>query len=332
MFRMILAFFLLICFTQASALTLKIATISPDGTSWMKALRQGAAEIKARTAGRVKIRFYPGGVMGSDRNVLRKIRFGQLQGGALTGGGLQQIYFDSQIYSLPFAFRSLQEVDYVRAQMDPLIEKGLYQRGFISFGLAEGGFAYLMSNRPIRANKDLKGHKVWVPEGDTMSQMAFKSAHISPVPLPLPDVLTGLQTGLIDTIGASTVGAIALQWHTRVKYVTDTPLLYLYGILIVKRQAFEKLAVPDQTVVREIMSAVFRQLNRLNRDENAQARQALMDEGIRFVRPTPAAQQNWEQLVAQLISDVEKHGGRFLSSDMLHTLITHLNAFRARQL
>ncbi len=330
MFRILLALCLVAFFSQATALTLKIATISPDGTSWMKALRQGAAEIKARTAGRVKIRFYPGGIMGSDRNVLRKIRIGQLHGGALTGGGLQQIYIDSQIYSLPFTFRSLQEVDYVRERMDPLIIKGLYERGYVSFGLAEGGFAYLMSNQPIRANGDLKGHKVWVPEGDTMSQMAFSSAHVSPVPLPLPDVLTGLQTGLIDTIGSSPVGAIALQWHTRVKYVTDTPLIYLYGILIVKRQVFERLGATDQAVVREVMSAVFRRLNRLNREENAQARQALMDEGVEFVRPTRAAQQDWDNLLAQLIRE-GKDNDRFPSSEILSTLLTNLDAFRSRQ-
>lgn len=330
MLRILLALCLLAFFSQATALTLKIATISPDGTTWMKALRQGAAEIKTRTAGRVKIRFYPGGIMGSDRNVLRKIRIGQLHGGALTGGGLQQIYMDSQIYSLPFTFRSLQEVDYVRERMDPLIIKGLYERGYVSFGLAEGGFAYLMSNQPIRANEDLKGHKVWVPEGDTMSQMAFSAAHVSPVPLPLPDVLTGLQTGLIDTIGSSPVGAIALQWHTRVKYVTDTPLIYLYGILIVKRQVFERLDAADQAVVRAVMSAVFKRLNHLNREENAQARQALMDEGVEFVQPTRAAQHDWDNLLTQLIQE-GKQGDRFPSREILNILLAHLDAFRSRQ-
>ena len=321
-------FFGLLIVTQSSqALTLKIATISPDGATWMNEMRKGAEEIEQRTARRVRFRFYPGGVMGSDKNVLRKIRIGQLQGGAVTGGGLGPIYFDSQIYSVPFAFRSEEEVDYVRAHMDRLIADGLLERGFVSFGIAEGGFAYLMSNAPIRDNEDLKGHKVWLPEGDRLSRAVYDAAHISPVSLPLPDVLTGLQTGLIDTIGSSPVGAIALQWHTRVKYVTDTPLLYLYGILIVDRKVFNKIDAADQAVVREVMGKVFKRLDRINREENHQAREALRKQGIEFITPAPGSEQRWNEIVAQALD----HGRSDLfTPDVLATLHRYLDEYRSR--
>ncbi len=309
----------------AVALTLKIATISPDGTTWMKELRKAADLIKERTDGRVKLRFYPGGVMGSDKNVLRKIRIGQLHGGAMTGGGLEQIFFDSQIYSLPFAFRSFAEVDYVRSLMDDMILQGLYERGYVGFGLAEGGFAYLMSNAPIRRDTDLLRHKIWIPEGDTMSQLAFESVGVSPIPLPLTDVLTGLQTGLIDTVAASPIGAIALQWHTRVKYVTDTPLMYLYGVLIIQRKAFERLRDGDQAVVREILGATFRRLDRINREENHQAREALMNQGIRFVTPTSEEQARWYERVWRAVIDKN-----LFTPHVLQTFQKHLNEFRAR--
>lgn len=307
------------------ALTLKIATISPDGTVWMKELRKAAAQIKARTDGRVKLRFYPGGVMGSDKNVLRKIRIGQLHGGAMTGGGLEQIHFDSQIYSLPFAFRSFAEVDYVRKHMDDMILDGLWERGYVGFGLAEGGFAYLMSNTPIQRQADLGRHKIWVPEGDTMSQIAFKTVGVSPIPLPLPDVLTALQTGLVDTVAASPIGAIALQWHTRVKYVTDTPLMYLYGVLIIKRKVFERLRPEDQAVLREVLEAAFRRLNHINREENAQARQALMEQGIRFVAPAAEEQARWYDLVTRAVVAED-----LFSPAVLQTFQKHLHDFRAR--
>ncbi len=309
----------------AVALTLKIATISPDGTTWMKELRKAADLIKTRTDGRVKLRFYPGGVMGSDKNVLRKIRIGQLHGGAMTGGGLEQIYFDSQIYSLPFAFRSFPEVDYVRSRMDDMILHGLYERGYVSFGLAEGGFAYLMSEEPVRRRADLEGLKVWIPEGDTLSQLAFESIGISPTPLPLTDVLTGLQTGLIDTVAASPMGAIALQWHTRVKYVTDIPLMYLYGVLIIQRKAFERLQTGDQAVVREVLEATFRRLDRISREENRQAREALVNQGIRFVTPASEEQARWYELVRRAVIDEN-----LFTPHVLQTFQKHLNEFRAR--
>jgi hypothetical protein len=168
---------------------------------------------------------------------------------------------NTQIYTLPLLFRSLDEVDYVRQRMDADILKYILAQGFVSFGLSEGGFAYLMSNSPLTRTADLKGQKVWAPEGDRISRAAFESLGISPIPLPLSDVLTGLQTGLIDTVATSYTGAIALQWYTQVKYVTEMPLMYIYGTMIIDRNAFEKLDTSDQTVVREVMGGVFKKLN-----------------------------------------------------------------------
>lgn len=328
MTRLLLVLTVLLASVQAQALTLKIATISPDGTTWMKELRKAAEEIKQQTSGRVKIRFYPGGVMGNDKNVLRKMRVGQLHGGAMTGGGLGQIYPDSQIYSLPFAFRNTEEVDFVRARMDDLITQGLYERGYVSFGLAEAGFAYLMSNKPISGIADLNDRKVWIPEGDVISQMAFEAVGVSPISLPLPDVLTALQTGLIDTVGASPIGAIALQWHTRVKYVTDTPLMYLYGILIVKRKTFERIKPEDQQVVRTILVDVFKRLNKINRKDNEQARQALAVQGIKFIQPSEEEKAHWDRAIKGRI--IENRGNGYFSEGMLDKLLTNLDAARNR--
>ena len=116
-------------------MTLKIATLAPDGSSWMQAMRDGAAEVDRLTEGRVKLRFYPGGVMGNENSVLRKIRVGQLQGGALTGGGLASLYPDSQIYSLPFLFLSYAEVAYVRERVDPILLEGLSSQWLRQYGI-----------------------------------------------------------------------------------------------------------------------------------------------------------------------------------------------------
>ncbi|MET0045398.1 MAG: TRAP transporter substrate-binding protein DctP, partial [Candidatus Thiodiazotropha sp. 6PLUC3] len=263
--------------------TLKIATLAPDGTSWMKQMRSAAKQIHEKTEGRVKIRFYPGGVMGNDNSVLRKIRVGQLQGGAITGGGLSTIYPDAQIYTLPFQFRNLEEVDAVRQVMDKQIIDGLKKEGFISFGLSEGGFAYLLSNSPVKTTDNMKGLKIWIPEGDQVNAKIFGQLGISPIPLPLTDVLTGLQTGLIDTIASAPIGAIALQWHTRVNYLTQVPLAYLYATLVIKEKAFSKLSAADQELVKQTLSSTFVNLNRQNRADNIAALSALKKQGIEFV-------------------------------------------------
>ena len=312
--------------TPAYGKTFKIATIAPDGTRWMTELKNGANEIKKRTDGRVKFRFYPGGVMGNDKSVLRKIRIGQLHGGAITGGGLQNIDPDSQVYSLPLAFRSHEEVDYVRQHMDQAIIDGLYENGFVSFGLSEGGFAYLMSDLPLGSVRELKKQKVWAPEDDKIGRAAFEAIGVSPIPLPLTDVLTGLQTGLIDTVAASPMGAIALQWHTKVKYLNQTPLIYLYGTMIVNRKTFEKISKDDQQVVREVMSNVFARLDKINREDNQKAYAALKKQGIEFIATAEDSKTQWANAVEDATNNLVKAG--VISNEITQTMSKHLDDFR----
>lgn len=306
--RLALVACLLLVAPLAGAVTLKVATIAPDGTAWMAEMRGGAEQVARRTQGRVKFRFYPGGVMGSDKSMLRKLRIGQLQGAALSAGALSEIHRDAVVYGLPFLFRSTGEVDAVRSRLDPVVEQSLRQGGYVSFGFIEGGFAYLMSDRPLRTVEDLRTQRVWVPEGDAITRAAFDAVGVSPVSLPLTDVLTGLQTGLVDTVASSPTGAIALQWHTRLRYVTDVPLAYLYGALVIDRNALGRLSAADRKVVEEVMRSVAERLNDQSRRDNEEARGALRREGIAFVAPTQAGLARWEGLVNTAMDRLGQRG------------------------
>ncbi|WP_428633687.1 TRAP transporter substrate-binding protein DctP [Sedimenticola sp.] len=327
--RLLTLLLLLIFATPIYATTLKIATLAPDGTSWMKMLRSGAEEVEQRTEGRIKLRFYPGGVMGNDNSVLRKIHIGQLHGGAITAGGLAAIYPDIQLYSLPFLFRSFDEVDYVRKQMDPILIHGLEQAGFISYGISEGGFAYLMSQLPLARVEELQQRKIWSPEGDQISLSAFRSIGVSPVPLPLTDVLTGLQTGLIDTVGSSPVGAIALQWHTRIKHVADIPLIYLYGTLVIHEKALKKIAPGDQAILKAVMEARFQQINAKNRQDNLGARAALQQQGIQFYQPMDGERASWQQLIDKVEANLKQENR--LDPALVQQLQQLLDSYRKSQ-
>ncbi len=310
----------------AGATDFKIATVAPDGTVWMQEMRAGAAEIARRTDGRVNFKFYPGGSMGSDRSVLRKIRAGQLHGGALTGGALADVHPDTQIYSLPFLFRSYEELDYVRARMDKTFARLIEARGFVTFGFTDGGFAYIMSSQPTRGIDDLRAQKVWIPEGDDISHALFSTLGISPVPLPLTDVLTGLQTGLITTVASSPVGAIALQWHGKVKYVADVPTLYVYGTLAIDRKTYGRLSPADQQVMREVMERVFTGLNRQTRVDERNARDALRKEGIVF--QTLSAEE-LAKLHAAADQTIERLGAQqAFSTALLRQLQGHVATYR----
>jgi TRAP-type C4-dicarboxylate transport system substrate-binding protein len=283
---------------DAQSVRLKIATMAPDGTIWMKGLQAAADEVTERTDGRVSFRFYPGGTMGADSAVLRKIRIGQLHGGVVLAGSLADVDPDLEIYSLPLLFRSNGEVDYVRQQMDPILIEGLASKGFISFGLTETGFTYLMSAKPTRTFDDLKGRKAWMMQDDPVSLAIVEAAGLSPVPLPISDVLTGLQTGLIDTVAAPPVGAVALQWFTKAKYLTDLPITYVCGTTVVSAKAFNRISPEDQVIVRDVMGRAVKNLDETSRSDNDAARKALADQGVEFVDPTTDTWAKWEGIAA----------------------------------
>ncbi|RZU47587.1 TRAP-type C4-dicarboxylate transport system substrate-binding protein [Fluviicoccus keumensis] len=281
---------------ESSALTLKIATLSPDGSGWMTKMRAGAGEVDKRTQGRVQFKFYTGGTMGNDRSVLSKIKIGQLQGGAVTAGSLTDFNRDVQIYAMPLKFKNFNEVDAVRGKMDSMLSRSLEQGGMVNFGFAEAGFAYAMSKTgPISSVAELRKHKVWIPENDPQSAEALKAFQVSPIPLSLADVLPGLQTGIVDTVASSPIGALALQWHTQVRYVTELPLSYIVGVLAIDQKAFAKIDPADQAVVREVMTRVFREIDKQNRQDNLAAWEALQKQGIKAVRPSSQEVEEWEK-------------------------------------
>ncbi len=288
------------------AKTIKIATLSPEGTFWMKHMRAGAKEIKEKTQGRVKFKFYPGGVMGNDDNVLRKIRIGQLQGGAITIGSLSQSTPDTTIYGLPYLFSSLDDAAEIRKTTDPMLSKIIEENGFVNFGFAQGGFTYLMSKEPIRSLDDLRQRKSWIPEKSEVGLSVYRYVGVSPVSLSLSDVLTGLQTGLIDTVATSPIGALALQWHTHIKYVTDQPLNYLAAMLIIDKKAFYKLSETDQEIVREVMGKVYKKIDQQNKVDNIAARQALINQGVKFIKLSDSEKEEWEKIDDFVIKEMIK--------------------------
>lgn len=314
--------------TAADAQTLKIATISPDGSAWMTRMRAGANDIKARTEGRVELKFYTGGTMGNDKAVLNKIKIGQLQGGAVTGGSLADVARDIQAYSLPLRFRNFDEVDYVRSRMDPVLSKELEDGGFVNFGFAEGGFAYAMSkNAPVSSIGALRKQRVWIPDNDRQSEEAMKVFQVTPVPLSLADVLPSLQTGIIDTVASSPIATVALQWHTQVKYLTELPLSYFVGTLAIDKKVFAKIAPADQAVIRDVMTRVFRDIDQQNRKDNVAAYAALLKQGIKPVKPSAQELAEWERFGEQATAQMEKDG--IVGAQVSAQLNGYLTAARA---
>ncbi len=326
----ILSIIISLLFTASvQAKTFKIATSAPDGSYWMKQMRAGAKQVKKLTDGRVKFKYYPGGVMGSEKVALKKIRIRQLQGAAVSNGELAGFYADSQIYALPMLFNTFEEVDYVRNILDQKIIEGLEKGGMISFGLSEGGFSYAMSTSPINKTEDLDHHKIWTPSNNKQAELTLESFGLTPIPLNLGDVLAGLQTNLIDTVAVPPIAAIALQWHTQIKYITDIPLTYIYATLLIDKKAFSKISKEDQKIVKEVMNKIFKRIDKQNRKDNVQAFKALQNQGIKVISPNVDTLDDWYKKGATARSTIKSRG--IMSDEAFREISQLLKDYRKKQ-
>jgi TRAP-type transport system periplasmic protein len=313
----------------ASAAAVKIATVAPEGSAWMKQMRLSAAAVKERTAGRVELKFYPAGVMGNDAAVLRKIKLGQLQGGAFTGAEASLVYKDAPIYSVPFLLRNQAEADFVRGKLDAMLIKGFADAGWTVAGLSGGGFAYLMSTRPIRTRDDLRASKVWVPQSDKLAETAFSAGGVSPIALPLTDVYPALQTGLVDTVANTPAGSIFFQWHTKVKYLVDLPLTYVVGLMLIDSKALAKLDAADRDVLLEEVRKGFEHIDGTQRADNEAARATLVKQGVEIIVPSSEEATFWREIGEQAQDELVGDGA--VSAEALAAVRAALAEFRAKR-
>jgi len=325
---LLLILFILFVTDNALAVRLKIATLSPEGSMWMEKMRKGAVNVAKATNNRVKFKFYPGGVMGNDKAVLRKIRIGQLHGGAVVAGSLSRFFPANQLYAQPMKFKTIKEVDYVRQHMDQYIIDGLDKAGFITFGITGGGFAYIMSQQPVKTVHDLRKQKVWMPDNDKISQDSIKAFGITPITLPIADVRTALQSGLINTVATSPVGAIVLQWHTQIKYVTNIPLIHLHAVLAIDKKKFSKIAEQDKKIITQIMTKAMKEIGIQNKKDNSKAILALKNRGITFLNPSQKAIEEWYS-VARYASKKMVDSG-VLPREIANQMNTHLADFHSK--
>lgn len=262
---------------------IKIATLAPEGTTWMKVMNAMAKEVAQKTGGEVTLKFYSGGVMGDEGDVIRKMRFGQIHGGGFTGRGLGEINPAERVLELPSLFEDYGEVDCVLGKVSERLSAGFRDKGFELLGWAEAGFVYVFTNKPIKSAGDIRGVKMWMWEGDPLAKALFDANGIVPVPLDLPNVLTSMQTGLIDAVYSSPYAVVALQWHTKVKYMIRPKLTYASGALLVSTKELSKLSAEHQQILKDVAKKHLRDLTLQTRKENDEAVAVLKKAGIQIL-------------------------------------------------
>jgi TRAP-type C4-dicarboxylate transport system substrate-binding protein len=251
----------------------------------MNIMRQLDNELYERSGGKLGFRIYAGGVSGDEKDVLRKIRVGQLHAAGFTGVGMGEILPEIRVLDLPFLFFNYEEVDHVLTKMKDTFEDRFLERGFVLLGWAEVGFVHFFSKKPIQTQKDLKARKLWVWQDDPLALAYFRALGVSPTPLAVTDVLTSLQTDLIDTVYTSPLGVIALQWHTKVSHMSALPMADAAGAVLVSKRVFDRLPSRHQKLLKELTPQYMRRLVLQTRADNARSVEVLRQRGLKVVPP-----------------------------------------------
>ena len=285
----------------------KVASLAPEGSIWTKTFRNFTKEVEEKSGGEIGFKIYAGGVMGDDRAMYRKMRVGQLNGGGFTMSGISEVVLDFRVLGIPFMFNSYDEVDRVKEKLLPRFEKEFDNKGMVLLAMSEVGFIYTMSTTSISTLAELKQSKAWAPEGDPISRALLETVGVAPIPLSIPDVLTSLQTGLINTTFNSFYGSIILQWFTKISYITDIPFVYAYGAFVLDKKTFSKLPTHYADMMKTAARNHFEKLLGDTRKSNEESIQVLIDNGISLVKPTPMfkaeLQNNYREMTVQKLID-----------------------------
>ncbi|MGC8866881.1 MAG: TRAP transporter substrate-binding protein DctP [Elusimicrobiales bacterium] len=254
---------------------IKFATLAPEGTNWTKILREFAKDIETQTKGEIRFRIYTGGVQGDERDVVRKIKSSQLNAAGFTGYGIGEIAKEVRVLEAPFLFRDTDEVDFIYSRFTQDFEKIFEKNGFVFLGWTEIGEVYVISRNQIKNPSDFKKARLWIWEGDEIAKKTFENFGSKPIPLSIADVMTSIQTGMIDTVYATPATIIPLGWHKRMRYFLDMPITYGTGAVLISKKVIDDMRPEIREKFISSAKKHFSSLNSITRKENIKATELL---------------------------------------------------------
>ena len=260
---------------QAQVTELRIATVAPDGSPWLRVFRAWDSELRQRTNGTLTLRMYPGGSQGQETDYIDKMQSGQLDGAALSATGLAQIVRPVLVMGLAGLVDDYPQLDRVRRRMKRRFNQLFEQQGYVQLGWGDIGKTRLFSRRRVARPSDLRQTRPWAPRSDVIFTAFLDVVGANPRRLGIPEVYPALQTGMIDTVPGSALAAVALQWHTRVQYYTERSAGIVIGATVLKKSRFDRLSPEHQQALRETSQQGHRLATRSMRRADDQALVAL---------------------------------------------------------
>lgn len=312
----------------AQAATVRIATLAPDGSLWDEIMSDMGAGWKSATDGRVELRIYAGGVAGDEPDVIRKMRVGQLQAAALTTAGLADLDPSFNAFNIPMFYDSYDELLAVIEGIEGELESRLEKKGFVLISWGHGGWVHLFTKERIATIEELKKAKMFVWAGDDRMVQQWRSEGFSPVALAATDILTGLQTGMIEAYPTTPLLALTLQWYRMTPHMVGVGLAPLVGGIVVTKKAWDKISQEDRKAILTVTAGAEHRLLEEVPKQDASAITEMQKRGLTVVAVS-AAERAAFQKAAQRFADSMR--GDVIPTDILQMVEKERAAFRSRK-
>jgi len=275
---------------------IRMGTLVPKGSPWHDILLHMGEEWKKASGGQVELRIYPGGEQGDEPEMIQKIRIKKLQAVAVSGAGLSGIDPDVTALEVPMMLSSYEELDYVRDHISDRLEKGLAQRGFVVLNWGDAGWVHFFTKQPAMHPDEIRKMKLCVLQGDNGTFELYRQNGFHPVALAATDILTGLQTGLIDAFQSPPLIALSNQWFGGAKNMLDIRFAQLVGATVIAKDVWDKIPPP----VQKEMLASARNAGVALRDQIRKAESGslpmMQQFGLNVVHADAKAQAEWRQI------------------------------------
>ena len=281
--------------TAAHAQTIKLGTLAPKGSPWWDILQDMGADWAAASDGGIKVRIYPGGSIGDETDMVRKMLIGQLQGAVLTSEGLGRIVPEIRVLQLPLWYRSDEELDYVRAGLVADLEALFERRGYKVLNWGDIGWIRLFTTSPAPGPVDLEPLKLFCWIGDTTICEAWRQQGFTPVPLAFTDIFSGLQSGMIEAVFTAPVPALSYQWFALAPNMNDLKVIKMIGATIITMKAWGKIPKEVRAKVLEAAREAGRRSEVTIRGFESEAIRVMQQNGLAVHPTTPELRDAWEQ-------------------------------------
>lgn len=297
---------------------IKMATLAPEGTEWHSMLVEMGQKWKEATDGTVELRIYPGGVVGDERDMIRKIRIGQIHAAAITTEGLSELNQDIYALIIPLLFDNWDDVDWIRERLEDDLIAGIEKSGFKLLTWTDIGWVHWFTKDPMKLPEDLKGRKIFNWAGEFKTLQLWKSGGFHAVQLASIDILSGLQTGLINAIGTNPMVALASQWFGIANHMLDMRWGLLTGGIVIDKRIWEKIDPEYHEKMLEIVAEIDKKQRKTGRYKDGESIEVMKQHGLKVHEISEEDLQYWKEYVKEWYPDIR---GSYVPADIFDKVV-----------